>query len=81
MMTPWGIVLQLVMMTPWGIVLQLVMMTPWGIVLQLVMMTPWGIVNRFVEMLMFFQYFNIFSIKCLVSFSFKSLKAGKGSRN
>ena len=49
------------------------------LVLQLVMMTS-GSVNRFVEMLLFFQYFNIFSIKCLVFFSFKSLKAEEGSR-
>ena len=45
------------------------------LVLQLVMMTS-DSVNRFVEMLLFFQYFNIFSIKCLVIF-FKSLKAEK----
>ena len=35
---------------------------------QLVIMT-WGSVNRFVEMLLFSQYFNIFLIKCLVFFS------------
>ena len=44
------------------------------LVLQLVMMT-WGSVNRFVEMLLFFQYFLI---KCLV-FSFKSIKVEKDS--
>ena len=49
------------------------------LVLQLVMMT-WGSVNRFVKNVIVFQYFNIFSIKCLVFFSFKSLKAEEGSR-
>ena len=40
------------------------------LVLQLVMLIS-GSVNRFVEMLFFFQYFNIFSIKCLVFFFFQ----------
>ena len=40
------------------------------LVLQLVMMTS-GSGNRFVEMLLFFQYFNIFSIKCLVFIFFQ----------
>ena len=47
------------------------------LVLQLVMMI-WGSVNRFVEMLLLFQYFNIFLIKWLIFF--KSLKAEKDSR-
>ena len=49
------------------------------LVLQLVMIT-WGSVNRFVEMLLFFRYFNIFLTKCLVFSSFMSLKAEKDSR-
>ena len=44
------------------------------LVLQLVKMT-WGSVNRFVEMLLFCQYFNIFLLN--VFFFFKSLKAEK----